>query len=105
MAELKTRRTSADVEAFLLRVDDKKRADARTVCDLLRAATGEEPAMWGSGIVGFGHRHLKYETGRELDWFVVGFSPRKQALTLYLGADLEARKTTLDRLGKHSTSG
>ncbi|WP_147375379.1 hypothetical protein [Jiangella rhizosphaerae] len=90
MAELKTSRNDDSVEAFLAAVPDAgRRADAVAVCSLMRSVSGAEPAMWGVGIVGFGSRRLRYDSGRELDWFDIGFSPRKQALTLYLPGELE----------------
>ncbi|SDU49975.1 protein of unknown function (DU1801) [Jiangella alkaliphila] len=102
MAELKTSRNDDDVEAFLDAVPDAgRRADAVAVCSLMGAVSGAEPAMWGVGIVGFGTRRLRYETGRELDWFDIGFSPRKQALTLYLPGELDAYADLFARLGQH----
>jgi hypothetical protein len=68
----------------------------------MNKATKAEPKMWGTSIIGFGNIHLKYESGRELDWFPIGFSPRKQSITLYLMGGLEQREL-LDKLGKHST--
>jgi hypothetical protein len=104
MATLKTARTDANVDDFLAGVaDEGRRRDARMVRDLMARVTGEQPAMWGDSIVGFGQRHLRYATGRELDWFVVGFSPRKQALTLYLSESFAGREELLTRLGRHST--
>ncbi len=85
MAELKTKQTDASVEKFIKSVADKqKQQDCRTIIDLMQAAAKAPPKMWGSAIVGFGNIHLKYESGRELDWFPIGFSPRKQNLTLYI---------------------
>jgi hypothetical protein len=103
MAELKTTRNDDSVEAFLAEVPDPvRRADAVAVCSLMGAVTGAEPAMWGVGIVGFGSRRLSYDTGRELDWFDVGFSPRKQTLTIYLPGDLDGYADLFARLGKHT---
>jgi hypothetical protein len=103
MAELKTSRNDDDVEAFLAEVPDPgRRADAVAVCALMASVTGSAPAMWGVGIVGFGSRRLRYDTGRELDWFDVGFSPRKQALTIYLPDDLDSYAGLFARLGKHT---
>jgi hypothetical protein len=103
MAELKTSRNDDSVEAFLAEVPDPgRRADAVAVCSLMQSVTGAEPAMWGVGIVGFGSRRLRYDTGRELDWFDVGFSPRKQTLTIYLPGDLDAYGDLFARLGKHT---
>lgn len=105
MAELKTSRNDDSVEAFLAEVPDPgRRADAVAVCSLMRSVTGAEPAMWGVGIVGFGSRRLRYDTGRELDWFDVGFSPRKQALTIYLPGDLDGYADLFAQLGTHTVS-
>lgn len=104
MAELKTKRNDGDVEAFLSTVKDLRRqADARGVCSLMEEITGESPQMWGASIVGFGTMHYKYASGREGEWFRVGFSPRKQALTLYLMDGAEARPDLLAQLGKYKT--
>lgn len=103
MAEQKTTPNDEDVDTFLARIaDPQRRADANAICELMREATGEAPAMWGTSIVGFGKHRYVYDSGRSGDWFLVGFSPRKQNLTLYLGS-LEGRAGALERLGKHST--
>ena len=105
MAELKTQPTGDDVGAFLASVpDERRRADARVVCDLLARVTGEPAVMWGNAIVGFGRQHLRYDTGRELDWMVIGFSPRKLNTTIYLSDGLDAHADLLGQLGKHTTS-
>lgn len=102
MAELKTTRNNTSVDEFLAAVPDAgRRADAVAICSLMAAVTGAPPAMWGVGIVGFGSRRLRYETGRELDWFDVGFSPRKQSLTLYLPGDLSGYAHLFAQLGPH----
>jgi hypothetical protein len=104
VAELKTRPTDADVGAFLESVpDERRRDDAKTVCRLMQEVTGQEPVMWGTSIVGFGSVRLRYASGRELDWPVTGFSPRKAATTVYLMDGFEARSDLLARLGPHST--
>ena len=104
MAELKTKLNNASVDKFLKSVkDEQTRADCFQIVELMQNATKAEPKMWGTSIVGFGNIHLKYESGRELDWFPIGFSPRKQNLTLYLMGGLESKKELLDKLGKHST--
>ena len=104
MAEPKTRPTDADVGAFLESVPDERRRDeARTVCRLMQEVTGEVPVLWGTGIVGFGRVRLRYASGRELDWPVTGFSPRKTATTIYLVDGFEERLDLLARLGPHST--
>jgi hypothetical protein len=104
MAELKTQKNQASVEKFLKAVtDETRRADSFALLDIMREVTGEEPAMWGTSIVGFGSYHYKYESGREGDWFLTGFSPRKQNLTLYIMSGFEGYEEMLERLGKHTT--
>lgn len=104
MAELKTRATADDVAAFLASVGDEgRRADAVAVCDLIARAAKAPPVMWGSAIVGFGHRTLRYPDGRETDWMAVGFSPRKANTTLYLAGPLDDYADLLADLGKHTT--
>jgi hypothetical protein len=104
MAELKTKPTGASVEEYLNTVEDEtKRRDSFVILQIMQQATGAEPRMWGSNIVGFGDRHYHYASGREGDWFIVGFSPRKQNLTLYLTfGGLEDIKL-LEKLGKYKT--
>jgi hypothetical protein len=103
MAEIKTQPTDADVEVFLNTIADaQKRQDCFTLVELMRQATKAEPILWGSNIIGFGHQHYRYASGREGDWFVVGFSPRKQNLTLYLSGGLAPLDALLKTLGKHS---
>ncbi|MGS2615615.1 DUF1801 domain-containing protein [Micromonospora sp. LZ34] len=103
MATLKTAPTAASVDDFLAAVpDDARRRDATVVRDLMRQVTGEPPTMWGDAIVGFGQRRLRYATGRELDWFLVGFSPRKAATTLYLPEEFPGKQELLARLGRHT---
>lgn len=104
MAELKTTQTDRSVEEFLNGISDKKTLnDCYTVLKLMQKITSEKPKMWGSSIVGFGNYHYKYESGREGDWFLVGFSPRKQNLTLYLMYGLERFENLLKKLGKYKT--
>jgi hypothetical protein len=104
MAELKTKRNEGDVEEFLNAIpDERKRADAFAVLELMKQATGEKPAMWGDAIVGFGEYHYRYASGREGDWPLTGFSPRKQNLTLYIMSGFDAYDDLLARLGKHKT--
>ena len=103
MAELKTKRNEGDVEAFLNSVaDEKKRQDSFTILKLMKDVTGKEPEMWGDSIIGFGSYHYKYASGREGDWFLTGFSPRKQNLTLYIMAGFNEYEQLLNKLGKHS---
>jgi hypothetical protein len=103
MSENKTKATSASVAAFIDALPEDKRADANALIKLMRDATGEKPKMWGPSIIGFGAYHYKYESGREGDSLLIGFSPRKPATVLYglLGnGDSEA---LLSRLGKHTS--
>ena len=105
MAENQTVATRASVSGFLAKVKDKqKRADSQVLVKMMQEATGEKAVMWGPAIVGFGSLHYKYASGREGDMPVIGFSPRKQDLTLYIGGGLENYKDLLARLGKHKTS-
>lgn len=104
MAAPKTLRNDGDVEAFLSAVTDaRRRDDAREVVAMMREITGEEPAMWGSSIVGFGTLRYRTKSGQEADWMVTGLSPRKQALTVYLMDGFDRRADLLDRLGPHTT--
>lgn len=104
MAELKTTPNEGDVTAFLDGISDRQRqADAKAARELISAATGARARMWGTSIIGFGDYHYSYESGREGDTFVVGFSPRKASLTLYLMDGFEEYRDLLGRLGKHST--
>lgn len=104
MAELKTRVNEASVEDFLNSIpDEQKRQDSFAVLKLMQEVTGAEPKMWGDSIVGFGVYHYKYASGREGDWFLVGFSPRKQNLTLYIMAGFEGYDALMSKLGKYKT--
>jgi hypothetical protein len=106
MAELKTKRTAASVTAFLKRVaDDSRRRDCLTVLRIMKQATKAQPRMWGSRIVGFGSYRYTYSSGREAEWFLTGFAPRKQDLTLYIMAGVGRYKTLLAKLGKYKTGG
>lgn len=103
-AELKTKETRASVEKFLNGIkDEKKREDSFKILKLMKQITKAEPKMWGSSIIGFGNYHYKYASGREGDWFLTGFSPRKQSLTLYTMTYLEKHKDILRKLGKFKT--
>lgn len=105
MAELKTKLNNRSVERFLNSVPDRqKRQDCFTLLRLMQQVTRAEPKMWGSSIVGFGSYHYAYASGREGDWFVTGFSPRKQNLTLYLMGGFEQHGALLQKLGKHKTA-
>ena len=104
MAELKTKITDASVEKYLNGIsDEKKRQDCFTVLKLMKQTTKKEPQMWGSSMVGFGSYHYKYASGREGDWFLTGFSPRKQNLTLYIMSGFSQYDSLLKKLGKFKT--
>ncbi len=104
MTELKTKKNIASVTKFLNSVtNEKKRADSFTVLGLMQEVTGEEPVMWGTSIVGFGSYHYKYASGREGDWALTGFSPRKQNLTLYIMPGFDKYDALMKKLGKYKT--
>ena len=104
MAENKTKATGASVTAFINSIDDKqKRADARKVAAMMRKATGKRAKLWGPSIVGYGTYHYKYASGREGDFLMTGFSPRKQALTVYVIPGFEHFETLMNKLGKYKT--
>jgi hypothetical protein len=104
MAENKTVPTDADVIEFLDNVEDAgKRQDSFTVLKLMEEVTGEKATMWGSSIVGFGSYHYKYASGREGDSPLVGFSPRKQNLALYVLTGFEGEDDLMQKIGKHTT--
>lgn len=103
-AELKTKLTTASVKAFLDGIkDETRRKDAKAVAALMKRATKSPPRMWGGSIVGFGTYHYKYASGREGDWFVAGFSPRKANLTLYILPGLHMHTANLKKLGTFTT--
>ena len=104
-AEIKTKENEASVEDFLNSVkDEKKREDSFTILQLMKKATKKKPKMWGSSIIGFGKMTYKSPaTGREVDWFTMGFPPRKTSLTLYLMPGLKKHENDLKKLGKHKT--
>lgn len=104
MADVKTKVSERSVDDFLAAVEpEQKRLDSQSVCALMAEVTGEEPRMWGASIVGFGQYHYVYESGREADWMLVGFSPRKQNLTLYIMSGFAAYGELMERLGPHKT--
>jgi len=105
MAELKTKLNDGDVEAFLNSIDEEqKRKDSFEILEKMKRITKNEPKMWGTSIIGFGTYHYKYDSGREGDWFLAGFSPRKQNLTLYIMSGFDHKKETLSKLGKYKSS-
>ena len=104
MAELKTQQNDGDVEAYLHSVEDeRKRRDCFTLKEMMEEATGAPARMWGESIVGFGTYHYRYASGREGEWFLIGFAPRKRNLTLYIMSGFDAYDELLANLGKHST--
>lgn len=106
MTEVKTKPTSQDVNEFLSQVEpEEKRQDSIVIKELMERITGQKAVMWGSSIVGFGMYHFKSErSSQEGDWPLVGFSPRKQNLTLYLSPSSKGYQQLLKKLGKHATS-
>lgn len=105
MAELKTRVNDASVEKFIKSVkDEETRKDCFTLLELMKKTMKEEPKMWGSSIVGFGTFHYKGKSGREGDWFVTGFSPRKQNMTVYFSLGFKLLEPMMKRLGKFKIS-
>jgi hypothetical protein len=111
MAELKTKVTGKSVDAFLDSVKDAtRREDCRKVAAIMTKATGAPPRMWGSAIVGFGDYRYRYASGREANWFLVGFSPRKDNLTLYIpalyiAAGQKSNEALVEKLGKAKRGG
>jgi len=104
MAELKTKQTDQSVEKFLNTVTDKKRReDSFSVLEMMKQITKMEPKMWGPSIVGFGTYHYKYESGHEGDMCMIGFSPRKQSLTLYILPGFANYEELMKKLGKYKT--
>lgn len=105
LADIKTKPTDASVATFLDSItDEKKRKDSAVILAMMEKAVKEMPKMWGGSIIGFGDvRYKSPTTGREVDWFKVGFSPRKANLTLYLGTNVQKHADDLQKLGKHKT--
>ncbi len=104
MSELKTKQNEASVETFLGAVDnERRREDSFTVLELMKRITGLEPQMWGTAIVGFGTYRYRYASGRSGQWPRIGFSPRKQSLTVYVMPGFSSYDELLSRLGKHRT--
>ena len=102
---MKTKVNKASVEKFLKKVSEaKKREDSFTILEMMKKVTKEEPKMWGSSIVGFGQYHYKYESGREGDMCITGFSPRKQSLTIYIMPGFTKYQQLLSKLGKYNNA-
>lgn len=105
MAENKTQPTGADVDAYLASVEPaRRREDSMTLLDLMKRVTGYEPVLWGGSMVGFGRYHYKYASGREGDYFLTGFAPRKAAMSVYIMPGFKRYAAELKRLGKHRHS-
>lgn len=106
-ANIKTKPTTSSVEDFITAIpDEQKRQDSFTLLQLMEKAAKEKPKMWGTSIIGYGDLRYKSPTsGREVDWFKVGFSPRKANLTVYLVGDVQSHADALKGLGKHKISG
>lgn len=105
MSETKTKKNNSSVLDFIHSIEnEKRRQDSLAVLKLMEKVTQMKPYMWGSSIVGFGDYHYKYSSGREGDWFLVGFSPRKQNLVLYIMSGFKPFEGLLSRLGKFNTS-
>jgi len=104
MAELKTKVNKASVDKFINSIKDERvRDDCYKILDIMKKATKAEPKMWGTSIIGFGSYHFKYASGREGDWMLTGFSPRKQNLTLYIMPGFDEYDSLMKDLGKHTT--
>ena len=104
MAKLKTNATKAGVQEFLRGIEDEDmRRDSQAIARIMQQATGSAPKLWGPSIVGFGSATYRYPNGREMEWFPVGFSPRRNALTIYLMGGLKPHEAALRKLGKHTT--
>mgnify|MGYP006143900227 FL=1 len=105
MSQNKTQKTKASVAQFLNAVEDKQqRADSKAIDKMMKAVVGRKGAMWGESIVGFGDIELKYASGRELDWFKIGYSPRKGKMSLYLWSTSPKLEKLLAKLGRHKRS-
>jgi len=106
MAEAKTKPTEESVVKFLDRIENEtQRQDCFTIAKLMEETTGSKPKMWGANIVGFGLRRIKYTGGREGDWPMIAFSPRKQNLTLYIAGSFNQHPDLMEKLGKHTLGG
>ena len=106
LAVIKTQPTSSSVEDFINSIpDEQKRKDSQVILAMMEKATNKKPKMWGTSIIGYGNKRYKSpSTDREVDWFIIGFSPRKANLTLYL-LDMQRYVDSLNKLGKHKTGG
>ena len=105
LADIKTKPTAVSVDSFIDSLPgEQKRKDSRLMLQMMEKATGEKPQMWGSSMIGFGNvRYTSPATGRQVDWFKIGFAPRKANLTLYFVLDIQQHADLLTDLGKHKT--
>lgn len=103
MAELKTKVNDASVDKFIRGFPEDRQKDCYKILEMMKKATKQEPKMWGTSIIGFGDYHYKYASGREGDFFITGFSPRKQNFTLYINSGFDEYGSLLEKLGKHTT--
>ena len=104
MAELKTKVNDTNVEEFLEGFPEDRRKDCYTILEMMKTITNNEPKMWGTSIIVFGDYHYEYKSGREGDFFLAGFAPRKQNLTLYINGGFDQYGDLLEKLGKYKTS-
>ena len=105
LAQIKTKPTATSVAGFINSIpDEQKRKDSEVILQMMHKATKEEPKIWGSALIGFGDKRYKSPaTGREVDWFRIGFSPRKAYISLHLALDVQKYAAALSKLGKHKT--
>jgi hypothetical protein len=104
MAELKTKKNDGSISEYLQAIEDPERkADCQNIYDLMAEITGDDGSLWGDSIVGFGSYHYKYDSGREGDWFITGFSNRKQQISLYIMSGFKRYEELMSNLGKHKT--
>ncbi len=104
MTDLKTKPTGRSVSAFVAAIEDRnRRRECRELLKLMREVTGLRPKLWGSSIIGYGTYHYRYATGREGDWFLTGFSPRKSAISIYIMSGFSGSGNLMKKLGKHKT--
>lgn len=105
LAEIKTKPTAASATTYINTIaDEQKRKDCFVLIELMKKATGEEPTLWSNSIIGFGNKRYKSAaTGREVDWLLIGFAPRKANLSLHLTMDIKQQADALAKLGKHKT--
>ena len=105
LVEIKTKPTAASAEDFINSIkDEQKRNDSFVLLEMMKKASGEEPILWSSSVIGFGIKRYKSPTtGREVDWLRIGFSPRKANLSLYISIGIKEHAAALKKLGKHKT--